>query len=236
MRIEAQLPPRVSQSIPPSLACIPLEPPAPSLLEDFISKRVSQVTYFIVDRVCQVANIAAAKSLSTFEKASRSTFERAFQEGSETDCDPTPVQEQEQGRRPLRQILSSSSSRDTVLRISSPRHPSLPPAPSNMTTFVKEIKVKNLVKFNGTPADLKSFHASVKRCLTAQNLPLYYGSWVLGEPDGDYQYIAPNTPNSKSNYHMSKCLCAFIAEKFDGMALTWWDDYDAVDDNPVLNC
>jgi len=110
---EVQLPPRVSQSVPPSLARIPLDPPTPSLLEDFIPKRVGQVTHFIVDRVREVANIAAAKSLSTFE--------RAFQEGSEIDYDPAPVQEQERGRRPLRQIpSSSSSSRDTVLRISSP--------------------------------------------------------------------------------------------------------------------
>jgi len=41
---EDQLPPRVSQSISPSLARIPLEPPAPSLLEDFIPRRVGQVT------------------------------------------------------------------------------------------------------------------------------------------------------------------------------------------------
>jgi len=233
---EAQLPPWVSQSVPPSLARIPLEPPptlgvpAPSLFEDFIPKRVGQVTHFIGDRVREVANIAAAKSLSTFE--------RAFQEGSEIDYDPAPVQEQEErGHRPLRQISSSSSSRDTVLRVPPPiPTPSLPTPPSNITMFAKEIKVKNLVKFNGTPADLESFDASVKRCLTAQNLPLYYGGWVLGEPDGDYQYVAPNTPNSKSNYYMGKRLCASIAEKFEGMALTWWDDYDAVDDNPVPNC
>jgi len=178
LRTEAQLPPRVSQSVPPSLARIPLEPtprlgvPTPSLLEDFIPKRGGQVTQIIVDRVREVTNIAAAKSFSTFERASRSRFEKVFQERSEIDYDPAPVQQEQRGRRPLRQISSSSSSRDTVLRISSPRHPSLPPPPSNMTTFAKEIKVKNLVKFNGTPADLESFDASVKRCLTAQNLPL----------------------------------------------------------------
>jgi len=200
-----------------------------------------------VDRVREVTSIAAAKSFSTFERASRSTFEKAFQEGAEIDYDPAPVQEQERGRRLLREsttsLLSSSSSspRDTVLRVPPPipppilsPNPSLPP--SNMITFVKEIKVKNLVKFNGTPADLECFDASVKRCLTAQNLPLYYGGWVLGDPDGDYQYVAPNTPNSKSNYHMGKRFCASIAEKFEGMALIWWDDYDAVDDNPVPNC
>jgi len=65
LRTEAQLPPRVSQSVPPSLARIPLEPPAPSLLEDFIPKRVGQVTQIIVDRVREATNIAAAKSFST---------------------------------------------------------------------------------------------------------------------------------------------------------------------------
>ena len=221
------------------------------------------MTQIIVDRVREATNIAAAKSFSTvhevtsiaaakrfstFERASRSTFEKAFQEESEINYDPAPRQEEERGRRLLRDttttslLSSSSSSRDTVLRIplpSPPPHISQPVDHArypNMTTFAKEIKVKNLVKFSGTPADLESFDASVKRCLTAQNLPLYYGGWVLGEPDGDYLYVAPNTPNSKSNYHMGKRLCASIAEKFEGPALTWWDDYNAVDDNPVPNC
>jgi len=64
-----------------------------------------------------------------------------------------------------------------------------------MTTFAREIKVKDLVKFNGTPADLESFDASARRCLLAQNLPLYYGGWVQGEPNGDYEYVAPDTPD-----------------------------------------
>ncbi|RPB29686.1 hypothetical protein L211DRAFT_844627 [Terfezia boudieri ATCC MYA-4762] len=105
-----------------------------------------------------------------------------------------------------------------------------------MTTFARDIKVKDLIKFNGTPADLEGFDASVKRCLLAQNLPLYYGGWVKGEPDGEYEYVAPNTPDAKSNYLMGKRLCAAIATKFEGVALTWWDDHDSKQDNPIPNC
>lgn len=104
------------------------------------------------------------------------------------------------------------------------------------TTFVREIKVKDLKTFNGTPADLDSFDNAVKVCLLSQNLPLYYGGWVTGDPDDEYQYVAPNTANAKSNYTIGKRMCMAMVTKLEGTALKWWEEYDSNPTSAVPNC
>ena len=195
--------PRISHSVPTDRHLPFVQSPTPSLLEDFIPRSVGQVTQIIVDRVREVTSRAAAKSLNTFEKAFQRTTTGDEDENKEFTED-LPAERGRQCRRlSMAETRSPSSSRNTAVRISRP--PTPPLQHHNMTTFPRDIRVKELVKFNGTPADLEGFDASVKRCLLAQNLPLYYGGWVCGEPDRDYEYVDPNTPNTKSNYQMDKC-------------------------------
>ena len=105
-----------------------------------------------------------------------------------------------------------------------------------MTTFRDEIKAADIRPFDGTPADLDVFDNSIKLSLVLQNLPLYYGGYVVGEKDRDYEYVAPGTRNSKPNYRMGRRLCAALAAKLEGMATCWWREYDRKDENPFPNC
>lgn len=104
------------------------------------------------------------------------------------------------------------------------------------TRFPREIKVKELKEYDGTPADLDSFDNSVKQCLLSQNLPLYYGGYVLGDLDSEYNYVASPTVDAKSNYIIGKRLCAALTSKLTGNAKKWWEDYDSKPDNPTPNC
>ena len=103
------------------------------------------------------------------------------------------------------------------------------------TTFPRDIKLKELKAFNGTAADLESFDNGIKLELLRQNLPLYYRGYVRGNPDTDYEYVSPNSQDSKSNYTMGRRLCAGLAMKLEGDAKKWWEDYDE-QDNESPNC
>ena len=70
------------------------------------------------------------------------------------------------------------------------------------TTFAKDIKLRGLICFDSTLADLESFDNGIKLELLQQNLLLYYGGYVRGEPESDYEYVAPNALDAKSNYLM----------------------------------
>jgi len=230
--------PRISQSVPPNQERTPLiVPQTPSHLEDFIPRGIGEVTRIIVDQVQQVTTTAKSTSLRTFD--------RAFSTNRAGDSDEETQENRghliTRSNTPRRR---SSSSQTTIIR-QSPQQPLreaitppiiLPVRQANMTTCASDIKVKDLIKFNGTPSDLEGFDASLSRCLLAQNLPLYYGGWVQGERDSKYEYVAPNAADSKSNYQMGKRLYAAVATKFEGVALTWWDDYDGKQGNPLPNC
>ena len=105
-----------------------------------------------------------------------------------------------------------------------------------MTTFSQKIRVADIETFNGTPADLDVFDNSIKQCLMVQNLPLYYGGYVVGDPKEDYEYVAPNTRNTKPNYVIGRRLCAALTMKLKGTAACWWREYDRIGEKPVPNC
>lgn len=103
-------------------------------------------------------------------------------------------------------------------------------------TFPREIKIKELDTFDGSPSDLESFDGAVKQLLILQNLPLYYGGYVVASPDEEYEFVVPGTANAKSNYILGKRLCAGITTKFKGNAKKWWEDYDSISTNAIPNC
>ena len=101
-----------------------------------------------------------------------------------------------------------------------------PPPPKTMTTFSQRFKVVDIKTFDGTPANLDIFDNSIEQCLMVQNLPFYYGGYVTGDPDDEYEYVALNTRNSKANYAMGRRLCAALTTKLEGTAACWWQEYD----------
>lgn len=142
----------------------------------------------------------------------------------------------------MREILRVLSERQNT----PPRESTAPPlntplrqagmaAPPTPTTFTRYIKVKDLKEFNGTPSDLESFNNAVKQCLLSQNLPLYYGGYLTGDPDSEYEYVAPNTAGCKYNYIIGKRLCAALTAKLSDNAKRWWEDYDSKGNAPP-NC
>ena len=94
------------------------------------------------------------------------------------------------------------------------------------TSFPREIKVKDVKFFNGTPSDLDSFDNSVKNMMLQQNHPLYYGRTVEGDPDGEYEYVWAGSARAKSNYVIGKRLCAALSGKFKDEVQKWWEDRD----------
>lgn len=72
--------------------------------------------------------------------------------------------------------------------------------------------------------------------LLKNNLPLYYGGTVRGDPEEEYEYVPANSDNSKSNYLLGSRLCAGLTERLEKSALRWWQDYDGNADNPAPNC
>lgn len=103
------------------------------------------------------------------------------------------------------------------------------------TSFPKDIRIKDLKEFDGTPSELESFDNAIKQCLIGLNFPIYYGGYVIGDPDSDYIYVAPGTANAKSNYIVGRRLCAALTSKLKDNAKKWWEDYDAKGESPP-NC
>ena len=59
---------------------------------------------------------------------------------------------------------------------------------------------------------------------------------MVGDPEEDYEYVAPNTRNSKPNYVMGRRLCAALTTKLKGTAECWWREYDRTGEKPAPNC
>jgi len=100
----------------------------------------------------------------------------------------------------------------------------------------KYIKVEQLKAFNGNSAELDNFDSVLRQWYIRANMPLYYGSVVVGDPDSDYKYVSRDDPNGKSNYILDKHLVAAILSRFEKTALKWWEDYESNEDNPYPNC
>ena len=118
-------------------------------------------------------------------------------------------------------------------------HVKVPRTLAVMTTRLphpKDIKVKEIRSFDGSPSNLDNFDNSVKQMLHGNYLPLYYGGTVQGNPDeGLYEFVAAGTPDSKSNYVLGSSFCAKLTSRFTAEALKWWQDYDT-NGNPTPNC
>ncbi|KAF8440592.1 hypothetical protein BGX38DRAFT_1332112 [Terfezia claveryi] len=88
----------------------------------------------------------------------------------------------------------------------------------------------------GVAADLESFDNGFKLELIRQNLPLYYGGFVKGEPDEEYEYVDPENSEGISNYGMGKRLYTGLATRLEGDAKKWWEDNDSKGDSDGPNC
>lgn len=100
----------------------------------------------------------------------------------------------------------------------------------------KYLKTDSVPVFDGTPSELDSFDISVKQLLLQNNLPLYYGGTVQGDPADDYVYVASGGPHGKSNYVLGARLCAGLTTRLEKAALRWWQDYDGNSSKPSPNC
>ncbi|KAI5809502.1 hypothetical protein DFH27DRAFT_605918 [Peziza echinospora] len=132
-----------------------------------------------------------------------------------------------------RSALGSQGSRSGALRggSTSSEMVEVTKLPPNKTIKVEHIKV-----FDGNLADLESFNNSIKQMLIRNNLPLYYGGVVSGDPDSDYEYVPRTMGVAKANYVIGRRLCAAISSRFEKTALKWWEDYDSAEGSVPPNC
>ena len=98
------------------------------------------------------------------------------------------------------------------------------------------IKLKEVNKFDGSPADLSLFDTQIRNSLECLDIPAYYGGCVQGSAAEGYDYVPSATAGSVSNYRLGRKLCAAISKKFTEAAAQWWDDYDTKLENPKPNC
>lgn len=113
----------------------------------------------------------------------------------------------------------------------------LPYHMANHTTLphLKYLQTGCVRMFDGSASELEGFDNSIKQMLLKNNLPLYYGGTVRGDPEEDYEYVSSLEDNGKSNYKLGLRLCAGLTERFEKSALRWWLDYDGCA-NPTPNC
>lgn len=99
----------------------------------------------------------------------------------------------------------------------------------------KYLKTDSVTVFDGSPQDLDAFDFSIRSMLVLYNFPLYYGGTVVGDPEGEYEYVSAADVNGVSNYVLGKRLCAGLCGRLEKAALHWWHSY-VRENKPVPNC
>ncbi|KAF8442690.1 hypothetical protein BGX38DRAFT_1144067 [Terfezia claveryi] len=100
----------------------------------------------------------------------------------------------------------------------------------------KDIVLKEVKDFDGSPANLSLFDTQIRNALNKLDIPVYYGGSVSGNEEEGYSYVAANAPEGKPNYRLGEKLCSGISNKFTGPASQWWDDYDTKAGSLKPNC
>ena len=125
---------------------------------------------------------------------------------------------------------------------SPPSPPPLPPSPpppsppSGMATVLplaKDINVKDVKDFDGSPANLSMFDTQIENALDRWDIPAYYGGCVSGDVQRGFEFVP--SPGGQSNYRLGGKLCSGLCNKLTGAAAQWWDDY-AKSGKPRPNC
>ncbi|KAF8420017.1 hypothetical protein BGX38DRAFT_1272351 [Terfezia claveryi] len=125
---------------------------------------------------------------------------------------------------------------NTVLRSQGPRPPieveahnedhdnednNILPAMVTRLPKPKDIVLKEVKDFDGSPANLSLFNTQIRNALNKLDIPAYYGGSVSGNEEEGYSYVAANTPEGKGNYRLGEKLCSGISNKFTGPASQW---------------
>lgn len=118
----------------------------------------------------------------------------------------------------------------------SPRLRSATPIMATVLPKPKDIVIKAVKPFDGTPSALSSFDTQIRDTLAGLDIPVYYGGCVSGNEDDGYNYVAASTAGCKSNYRLGLTLCSSLATKFTLAAAQWWEDYSVKDGHLVPNC
>ena len=153
---------------------------------------------------------------------------------------PPPKRDPPPSLSPSSGSSSSSSSSGSVSPGPGPRHPPLRPVHSPrapMATVLplpKDINVKDVKDFDGTPADLSLFDTQVENALDRWDIPAYTGGCVSGDVSRGFEFVA-STAAGVSNYRLGGKLCSGLCNQLTGAAAQWWDDY-AKSGKPRPNC
>ena len=143
---------------------------------------------------------------------------------------PPPKRDPPPSLSPSSGSSSSSSSSGSVSPGPGPRHPPLRPVHSPrapMATVLplpKDINVKDVKDFDGTPADLSLFDTQVENALDRWDIPAYTGGCVSGDVSRGFEFVA-STAAGVSNYRLGGKLCSGLCNQLTGAAAQWWDDY-----------
>ncbi|RPB21379.1 hypothetical protein L211DRAFT_889885 [Terfezia boudieri ATCC MYA-4762] len=77
----------------------------------------------------------------------------------------------------------------------------------------KDIVLKEVKDFDGSPANLSLFDTQIRNALNKLDIPAYYGGSVSGNEEEGYSYVAANAPEGKANYRLGEKLCSGISNK-----------------------
>lgn len=153
---------------------------------------------------------------------------------SSSGCTPPGLRNSPPAFSPPR--LSSSSSPSSSSPPSSPRL--LHSALVTMVTVLplpKDINVKDVKDFDGSPADLSLFDTQIENALDRWDIPAYSGGCVSGDVSRGFEFVVSTVAGGVSNYRLGGKLCSGLCNKLTGAAAQWWDDY-AKSGKPRPNC
>lgn len=128
----------------------------------------------------------------------------------------------------------ASSSNSTSSSDSTRNSPSTTPLTSNppvidstatVLPLAKDINVKDVKDYDGSPADLSLFDTQIENALDRWDISAYCGSCVTGNAQLGFEFVPASTPGCLLNYRLGGKLCSGLCNKFTGAAAQWWDDY-----------
>ncbi|RPB26510.1 hypothetical protein L211DRAFT_899889 [Terfezia boudieri ATCC MYA-4762] len=102
------------------------------------------------------------------------------------------------------------------------------PAMPTKLPKAKDIVLKEVRDFDGSPSSLSLFDTQIQNALKRLDIPVYFAA----------QLWATRTTHSKTkpNYKLGENPCSGISNKFTGAAAQWWDDYDTKPGSLSPNC
>ena len=136
--------------------------------------------------------------------------------------------------------ITGSSSSGSSSGFSPPRLGNNPPPflrvpMATILPLPKDINVKDVRDFDGSPADLSLFDTQIENVLDRWDILAYSGGCVSGDVSRGFEFVPSTTAGCVSNYHLGGKLCSGLCNKLMGAAAQWFDDY-AKSGKPRPNC